>query len=170
MFTVALTIIFKTILLSKISFTSPHFFPYLIHLCLNRCHNTWLRRNTKSCVGDKWMNSSKVNDFDKCSAIIKMSFLSFVSKRQHPTNNKNNTRFMNFYFSKNTRSSVINNFFKNVPTWVFVLLSDFYYFLFQKLKRIHRVILYEISFSNYSLSWWLTWGHLKTPFSLQSKQ
>ena len=31
-------------------------------------------------VGDKWMNFSKINDFDKCIAIIKMSFHVFISE------------------------------------------------------------------------------------------
>lgn len=36
-----------------------------------------VKHDEKYRVGDKWMNSYKFNEFDKCSAIIKMSFLSF---------------------------------------------------------------------------------------------
>ena len=35
---------------------------------------------TKMCVGDKRMHSYKFNDFDKCSSIIKMSFLLLVTR------------------------------------------------------------------------------------------
>lgn len=61
------------------------------------------------------MNSYKGNDFDKCRAIIKLSFLSRVHIHEFLFHPKYEIGARLIISSKN-----------NVSTWVFVLLSDFH--------------------------------------------
>lgn len=133
------------------------------------------------------MNFQKLNDFDKCSAIIKMSFFDLHSKLFQ-------TQFFLFILLRLLSPSLvfrefwwqedwgsINNFFKNVSTWVFVLLSDFSYFSFFSQVR-NEQIFFPFNFSeahklttnkwnviqnihSWVSPWWVIRGHFSSKIS-----